>query len=57
MKVPRPEDTEAGVRFLRKICYPHMNRFIDSKQEIGTGLKNYSKQITITEHKNIIKSN
>ena len=34
-KVPRPEDTEDGVQFLKHICYPHMNRFIDSKQEMG----------------------
>ena len=57
MKVPRLEDTEAGVRFLRKICYPHMNRFIDSKQEMGTTLENNSKQIIVIGHTIIIKNN
>ena len=43
--VPRPEDTAAGVRILRKICYPRMNRFIDFKQEMGNSLlDNYTRR-------------
>ena len=43
--VPRPEDTAAGVRFLRRICYPLMNRFIDFKQEMGNSLlDNYTRR-------------
>ena len=34
-KIPRPEDTAAGERYLRSIGYPHMNRFIDRKMEMG----------------------
>ena len=50
--VPRPEDTAAGVRILRRICYPHMNQFIDFKQEMGNSLldnykRNYYQKITI----------
>ena len=34
-RIPDPEDTEAGVNFLKSICYPYMNRFIDANQDMG----------------------
>ena len=34
-RIPDPKDTAAGVKFLKSICYPNMNRFIDDNQEMG----------------------
>ena len=63
-KVPRPEDTAAGVGFLKFICYPHINQYIDSKQEMGKQLnKKFYMRISFKGiiiyaimHKNIIKN-
>ena len=55
--VPRPEDTAAGVRILRRICYPHMNRFIDFKQEMGNSLLDKYKKISSKSYNFVNKYN
>ena len=35
-----PKDTAAGIKILRNLCYPYMQRFVVPRQELGQ-IKNH----------------